>query len=132
MLNRGNDLSVFVVKWLATRNPILFAICSNQIRSIFCDTFFFKSALFPLLFFFIYFVFFLCSFQYLFTIIFLFMFYSLQVYLKFSMQTIRDESQTSPPLAVSVIESITSLSTFPFAGCICLRNCFISICPRTI
>ena len=36
-------LWVSVLKWLATRNPKLFVMGSNQIRRLFCNTFFFNS-----------------------------------------------------------------------------------------
>ena len=44
-----------------------------------------------------------------------FFFYCFQVYFKFSMQTVRHESETMPSLAVSVSESVSSASVLePF------------------
>ena len=73
--------------------------------------FFFAIALFVYLFSFLYLF---CSFLYFFSVLYFFIFfYSFQVYCKCSMQKIRNVSKTSPSLAVSVFEFITSLSTFP-------------------
>ena len=112
MLKRANDLRVSVVKWLATRNPKLSSWVRIRLGLLFCDTFFFNSALFS---FFVYLslsLFPFCSFE-IFSAIFFLHFYSFQVYFKFSMHKIRHESQLSSSLAVSVFESSTSLSTFP-------------------
>ena len=84
-------------------------MASNQISRLFsCDTFFFNSALFS-------FFVFLSSFRFSFVLLYIFqhyykMFYCFEVYFKCSMQRVRHESQTL--LAVSVFESIASLSTF--------------------
>ena len=77
----------------------------------------FNSALFS----FVVFPFFYYSFLLFFSIFFsalfvlLFFFYCFQVYFKFSMQTVRHESETMPSLAVSVSESVSSASVLePF------------------
>ena len=80
---------------------------SNHIRRHFCETIFLNSAL--------------CSFFVFLSLLRCFLLFSLftfsalifQIYFMFSMQKIRHESKTSPSLAVSVFELITSLSTFP-------------------
>jgi len=100
-----------VVEWLATRNPKLFVMVSNQISRLFVTHFFFNSALFSFFGFLSLSRFFFFSFLYLSALFLLHFFYSFQVYFKFSMQNIRNESQTSPSLVVSVFE---------------LRICFIS------
>ena len=113
MLNRANHLWVSVVKWLATRNPKLVVMSSNQIRRLFCDTFFFNSACFSFFVFLSLLRFFCLFFFTFFQHYFFFIFFSFQVYFKFSLQKIWHESQTSPSLDVSVFESITSISIFP-------------------
>ena len=84
MLNRANDFSVSVVKWLATRNAKL-VMGSNQIKRLFVTPFSLIVLVFLSLISFLY-SFCLLFFFHIFSALFFLHLYSLQVYFKFAMQ----------------------------------------------
>ena len=120
MLNRANNLWLSVVNRLATRNPKLFVMGSNQIRRLFCDTFFLIVLVFPCLFSFLYFTLF---------IIIPYKFPSL-----FQIFNAKNTTWISNFAFASCVclRIYYIIIYFPFCGCICIRNCVISFCPRTI
>ena len=125
------DCECSFVKWLATRNPKLFIMGSNQIRRLFCDTFFSLIVLVCLcLFYFLYLFFFL---QFFFLYVFNIIFSSFHIVSKFISNWQKYDRISNFAFDSCVWLWIYYIIIFfPFAGCICLRNCFISFRPRTI
>ena len=115
MLKRANDLWVSVMKWLATLNPNLFVMGSNQISRLFCDTFFFNSS-FVILSLSPFFLLFFFSFSALFFLYFVF------IVSKFISNFKSKNTKWISNFPSCVCLRIYYFTVyFPFAGCICLR-----------
>ena len=125
MLNRANDLSVSVVKWLATRNPKLSSWVRIRLGDIFVTHLYIIVLIFLSLFSFHFFYvrFFIFS---IFSALFFLQFYSFKVYFKCSMQT-NTTRILNFAFAIGFCLRIYNITIyFPFARYICLKNQFLS------